>query len=109
MAIHSLDGKLVKTWAGEPGDCDLCGRPFTTIFIDGAMQRGSWANMCLMCFEQHGVGIGTGRGQKYEKTRCVEVLTVPLSGHFYQDESSIADWAAENPQEQFNAWVKIAG
>jgi len=28
--------------------------------------RTYWANLCDPCFEEHGVGLGTGRGQRLE-------------------------------------------
>lgn len=31
---------------------------------DGKTRTGPWANMCQDCFTQHGVGLGTGRGQR---------------------------------------------
>lgn len=31
---------------------------------DGKTKQGPWANMCASCFEAHGVGLGTGRGQR---------------------------------------------
>jgi len=51
-----------------PAKCDLCGEPLTTVFIDGKTSRGVWAYMCLECWKTKGVGLGVGKGQKYEKT-----------------------------------------
>lgn len=31
---------------------------------DGKTVRGPWANMCEDCFQSHGIGLGTGRGQR---------------------------------------------
>lgn len=36
-------------------------------FVDGRTQMGSWANMCLTCHRKHGVGLGTGKGQRYTR------------------------------------------
>jgi hypothetical protein len=33
--------------------------------VDGKTKRGPWAAMCESCFTTHGVGLGTGRGQRY--------------------------------------------
>ena len=57
----------IKTWYGDPPQaCDICGLEITTEFIDGRTDfRGMWGCMCLDCHKQHGVGLGTGRGQKY--------------------------------------------
>jgi hypothetical protein len=32
---------------------------------DGRTKRGPWAAMCESCFVTHGVGLGTGLGQRY--------------------------------------------
>lgn len=31
---------------------------------DGKTKHGPWAMMCQSCFEQNGIGLGTGRGQR---------------------------------------------
>lgn len=31
--------------------------------VDGRTKSGRWANMCPACFTEHGVGLGTGKGQ----------------------------------------------
>lgn len=42
-----------KKWMGSvPRECDVCHSPITTVFVDG---KGT-----------HGVGLGVGRGQRYE-------------------------------------------
>ncbi len=59
--------KEEKKWMGSiPSECDLCGMPILQVFVDGKTRMGSWANMCLSCFKQDGVGLGTGLGQKYQ-------------------------------------------
>jgi hypothetical protein len=58
----------VKRWCGDPPTaCDLCGRKITDVFVDGKTLRGPWGNLCLLCHCQYGIGLGTGRGQKYER------------------------------------------
>jgi len=56
-------------WVGDPGaECQLCHRALKSAFVDGRTRApGSWANMCLLCHSVYGVGLGTGRGQLYEK------------------------------------------
>ena len=44
--------KHVKGKAGVPAE------------YDGKTNHGPWANMCAECFRTHGVGLGTGLGQK---------------------------------------------
>lgn len=47
--------------------CNICketlvGKPF----VDGKTMMGPWADMCLKCHRFYGVGLGTGKGQKYD-------------------------------------------
>jgi hypothetical protein len=54
------------TWKGTPPkECDLCRLPLTLTFIDGKTRAGPWGNMCGGCHTRYGVGLGTGRGQRY--------------------------------------------
>jgi len=56
-------------WVGSlPKHCDVCkcdlaGKPF----VDGATRMGPWGIMCFQCHRDSGVGLGTGRGQAYNK------------------------------------------
>lgn len=65
--------KQVKKWNGTwPTECQMCGVDLAkrNHFIDGKTSRGSWALMCPFCHIFYGVGLGTGKGQKYNsKTR----------------------------------------
>ena len=59
---------VTKRWMGPaPTHCDLCCAPITKVFIDGRTVHGCWANMCEACHSQVGVGLGTGKGQKYDR------------------------------------------
>ena len=49
------------------GECDLCRKADLAEVVDGATRMGPWANMCLPCSQKHGVGLGVGRGQRYER------------------------------------------
>lgn len=57
-------------WTGTITHCQLCEKPLDGVMIDGAMRLGgshtSWANVCEPCHKLLGVGIGTGKGQRYE-------------------------------------------
>jgi hypothetical protein len=46
--------------------CDICAQTGlkTRAFYDGATREGPWAYMCGTHFAEHGVGLGTGRGQR---------------------------------------------
>lgn len=58
-----------KYWIGqEPINCDMCGFEFKSYFVDGATRyAGAWAFLCPKCHKLHGIGLGTGKGQKYKK------------------------------------------
>lgn len=43
--------------------CDFCAQ---TAAYDGRTRMGPWAYMCEAHYVQHGVGLGTGRGQRLE-------------------------------------------
>jgi hypothetical protein len=62
---------MVKTWIGEPGDCNGCNKPFTNAFSDVRTLYGSWGNFCDTCLPKYTEGkrkcYGTGLGQRYEK------------------------------------------
>jgi hypothetical protein len=63
-----MNAKQPRYWTGSaPTQCDIDKRPITTEFVDGKTTVGPWANMCPQCFQRYGVGIGTGRGQRYVK------------------------------------------
>ena len=52
-------------------NCDFCHTSCDYAYVDGRTLRGPWANMCLNCHVIYGVGLGTGKGQKFvcrEKT-----------------------------------------
>ena len=58
----------VKKWLGPvPTRCDVCCTQIDDVFIDGRTIYGPWANMCCACHSKIGVGLGTGKGQKYER------------------------------------------
>jgi hypothetical protein len=55
-------------WVGQPdANCDLCGNPIGKLFVDGRTRMGSWANMCRACHSAYGLGVGTGKGQRFQK------------------------------------------
>jgi len=47
--------------------CDIHAGKHETVpaFADARMRTGQWANMCQSCFDYYGVGLGTGKGQRY--------------------------------------------
>ena len=62
-----------RYWMGTtPEKCDICSFVFKSYFVDGATKgdsgwHGMWGCMCVKCHRIHGIGLGTGRGQKYKK------------------------------------------
>lgn len=54
-----------KYWNGVVGEFDDFNKPIVDIFIDGRTRMGSWAIMTPASFREYGVGLGTGKGQKY--------------------------------------------
>jgi hypothetical protein len=63
-------------WMGNISACDICHKPITNVFVDGATNQGPWAIMCLECFKEYGVGLGTGSGQEYWKAEDGEFYKV---------------------------------
>jgi hypothetical protein len=67
---------MTKKWLGSwPTKCDICKVNLANEpkFIDGRTQEGPWALMCLLCYRLHGVGLGTGKGQKYDSKTLEKV------------------------------------
>jgi hypothetical protein len=60
----------VKRWlSAMPEECDMCHTPLKgKAFVDGKTAFGPWAMMCEICHRDQGFGLGTGKGQKYDKT-----------------------------------------
>ena len=56
-----------REWVGPVPEKDDFGYTIGGVFIDGKLQRGPWAIMTPGNHRLHGVGLGTGRGQKYKK------------------------------------------
>jgi hypothetical protein len=62
-------------WLGHETNCDMCSASLSAdvveYFVDCKIKQGPWALLCPHCFEQYGVGLGLGLGQKYDaETRC---------------------------------------
>lgn len=54
-------------WKSEkPQVCDMCRRRLFGAFYDARTILGPWAILCVICHAEIGVGLGTGKGQKYD-------------------------------------------
>jgi hypothetical protein len=59
---------MAKVWSGSPPCfCDVCNDVIADEFVDGKTNMGPWAIMCPGCYKEHGVGCGTGKGQRYRQ------------------------------------------
>ena len=63
-----------QTWnSPNPTHCQICENKIKHRFVDGRTKSiigtllGPWAVMCIRCHGHYGVGLGTGRGQKYRR------------------------------------------
>jgi hypothetical protein len=54
-------------WQGTVGPKDDFGLEIEDEFVDGRTFGGSWAIMTPRSHRKSGVGLGTGRGQRYER------------------------------------------
>jgi len=61
--------KVTKVTKNPPDNCNLCSAIIASEFVDAQVRvapgRTSWADVCLDCHARYGVGLGTGKGQKY--------------------------------------------
>lgn len=48
-----------------PSKCDMCSAHLGNEMYDAKTVSGQWGCLCTSCFHLHGVGLGTGRGQRY--------------------------------------------
>ena len=55
------------TYINPPKQCDICQGEFGSTMYDARTSGGRWGNLCHKCFEEHGVGLGTGLGQMYQR------------------------------------------
>jgi hypothetical protein len=69
----------IELISDPPGNCDMCHSPVENVFIDGKTKLGGlWANMCLNCHKEIGMGLGTGKGQEWWRD--------PETGKFFKED-----------------------
>lgn len=62
-------------WIGETV-CDFCGQECkdrVAFFVDGKTTKGPWGLMCPTDFIFFGIGLGTGKGQKYDAATMFKI------------------------------------
>ena len=59
--VYGKNKELTEIKVSEEKMCDICGEP---ALYDGRTKTGAWAYMCHKCMSLHGVGLGTGKGQR---------------------------------------------
>lgn len=68
MKYNQVEGGQVTDRPHEfTGVCEFCGQKDCSPLYDAKTKEGPWAEMCDFCFGKQGVGLGIGRGQKYER------------------------------------------
>lgn len=63
-------------WSGPLKACGICGDEFGSVMYDARTKQGPWGNLCEGCFNAYGVGVGIGRGQKYERQESGRYMCV---------------------------------
>jgi hypothetical protein len=78
-----------EVYISAPKTCDLCSEAglTTQAEYDAKTTMGPWANLCQEHFDDYGVGLGLGRGQKLivgtkpkPATRSVEAEVADILG-----------------------------
>lgn len=70
-APSSATQRLELTYFGDPGECDVCGRPLgdETFFCDAQLPAhgGQWGVLCKVCTHSEEIRPGWGQAQFYER------------------------------------------
>lgn len=79
---HKLGGsprKPKKYWLGGT-NCDMCQQPIKKELFDAKTTMGPWGTLCKTHYEELGVGLGVGSGQRYEEQQDGRWLLVEGGG-----------------------------
>jgi hypothetical protein len=76
MTVSEVSAQADRDHFGDPGPCDLCGRPLhdERLYCDAQLPAhgNQWATLCHVCAVTEGIRPGWGQAQFYEQ--------VPQSG-----------------------------
>ena len=65
-----------RKWFGTwPSHCDICNADLEEqeYFVDGATHFGPWGLLCPKCHDEVGIGLGLGKGQKYDSQTLIKL------------------------------------
>jgi len=67
--VFAEGGRMEEVvWTGKADRCQLCLKKLKDSFVEGVVLPDRyWTVMCIDCHAVYGNGLGTGKGQKYEK------------------------------------------
>ena len=65
--IQTHGGSQPGLEASPPEVCDLCSQPLPDVAYDARTAYGPWGWLCPDCFTRAGVGLGLGKGQRYQR------------------------------------------
>lgn len=60
---------MAKYWTSPVNQKDDFGNIIDDVIIDGKTKEGPWGIMTPESFSKHGIRLGTGFGQKYQKQK----------------------------------------
>lgn len=102
VALHDVDSKPSDYPKGEAvavsvlPNCDICRYvhkreedDIRRALFDGKTSAGPWANMCLDDFNEHGIALGTGWGQRLVIPGLGESIMRHPAGKGLKSETSI--------------------
>jgi hypothetical protein len=67
-AKATTDENPQPKWLGDT-KCNICDADCDGELYDAKTHMGPWATMCRKCYPKYGLGLGTGKGQRYLSTQ----------------------------------------
>lgn len=65
--VQTNGGTQTGQAGNPPSNCDICNSELVMICYDALTTFGRWGWLCPSCFVDYGIGLGLGKGQKYER------------------------------------------